>query len=210
MGVERSEFLPLAAAALVVGQAEPNKSSEKFVYLTFDDGPNNIYHPLILDILKHYNVKATFFLVGRNSQKFEAITKRTVDEGHVIGNHSLTHAFLPKLSPEGINNEVKTTKEILDPFYGAAGISLFRPPYGGVNKIVRAEAKDLNLKLFLWDVDPRDWSEPSTDELVDRVVSKTHDGADILLHSNHLSTVKALPKIIEKLKDLGYTFKQLK
>ncbi len=196
-------------ASIYAIAADTPTDGEKYVYLTFDDGPNDIYHPLILDILKQYNVKATFFLVGQNAQKYSEITKRTVTEGHVIGDHSLTHAFLPKLQSGDILKEIKTTKEILKPFNGDLDISLFRPPYGGVNPNVKKDAANLGLKLVLWSVDPRDWSEPEVSDLVNRVVSNTRNGSDILLHSNHSVTVKALPKIIEQLQTQGYSFRLL-
>lgn len=177
----------------------------KTVYLTFDDGPNNIYHPLILDILKNYNIRATFFLIGNNTLRNPDVAKRTDAEGHIIANHSLTHPFLPNLSPQQITYELSQTDIVLKPVYNQ-NISLFRPPYGGVNLYVRDISKQLGLKLMLWDVDPRDWTEPDTNELVRRVVDNVQDGSDVLLHSNHLSTVKALPKIIETLKSRGYSF----
>ena len=191
----------------VLGANDPQ--GEKFVYLTFDDGPNSIYHPLILNILKAENIKATFFLVGQNTQKDSEIAKRTKAEGHVIGNHSFTHSFLPNLSKDAILKEIQITNDILKPFNNNQTIDLFRPPYGGVNPNVQNDSQQLNLKLTLWDVDPKDWSEPTTDELVRRVVSATKNGSNILLHSNHLATVKALPKIIQTLKSQGYSFKTL-
>lgn len=181
----------------------------KVVYLTFDDGPNSIYHPMILDILKTYNIKATFFLVGQNASRDSDIAKRTYAEGHKIGNHSLTHTFLPNLASPGILKELKTTDDILKPFNNNQDIAFFRPPYGGINLYVKQNAENLHLKMFLWDVDPRDWSEPDTQELVNRVVNNTYPGANILMHSNHLATVKALPKIIEALKNQGYSFETL-
>lgn len=181
-------------------------NSQKVVYLTFDDGPNNIYHPLILDILKTYDVRATFFLVGANTQHDLDIAKRTIREGHKIGNHSLTHPFLPNLTSQGITNELTQTSSILKSVNNNQNISLFRPPYGGVNLYVKSISNQLGLKLVLWDVDPRDWTEPGADELIRRVVSNVQNGSDILLHSNHLSTVKALPEIIEALKNKGYSF----
>lgn len=181
----------------------------KVAYLTFDDGPNSIYHPLILDILKQYNVPATFFLVGQNAGRDKDIAQRTTNEGHKVGNHSLTHSFLPNLSQTTIIKELQTTKDILKPLYNNQEIKMFRPPYGGVNGFVTKASQDLGMTLFLWDVDPRDWSEPTPDELVRRVISATNNGSDILLHSNHLATVKALPKIIEELQQKGYTFKTL-
>lgn len=181
----------------------------KIAYLTFDDGPNSIYHPMILDILKSYNIKATFFLVGQNAQRDLEIAKRTYAEGHAVGNHSLTHSFLPKLTSNAILKELRTTGDILKPLGSNQDVSFFRPPYGGVNLAVKQMSENLHLKMFLWDVDPRDWSDPETGELVNRVVSNTHPGADILLHSNHLATVRALPKIIEALKGQGYAFDTL-
>ena len=187
----------------------PSKTNTKAVYLTFDDGPNAVYHPLILDILKNYNIKATFFLVGNNTIKYSDIAKRTLAEGHKIGNHSLTHAFLPKLPQKEILKEIQQTENILKPINNDHDIILFRPPYGGVNENVKTIAKNESLKLTLWSVDPRDWSEPTVDDLVNRVVSHTQSGSDILLHSNHLVTVKALPKIIDSLQTQGYTFELL-
>jgi peptidoglycan/xylan/chitin deacetylase (PgdA/CDA1 family) len=178
----------------------------KVAYLTFDDGPNAIYHPFILDILKQYDVKATFFLVGQNVEAYPAVSKRTVAEGHAVGNHSLTHAFLPALSQKEVQNEINLTDKILKSTLNISSIKIFRPPYGGINPEIRALAKNNNLQVYLWDVDPRDWSEPTTDELVNRVINFTHNGSDILLHSNHSSTVKALPRIIERLRAEGYTF----
>lgn len=184
-------------------------AGEKRVYLTFDDGPNSIYHPMILDILKAENVKATFFLVGQNAVKDDPVARRTVAEEHIIGNHSNTHSFLPKLSAKNVFDELTTANKILKPINHGKDVTLFRPPYGGVNLSVKQYADNLGLKLYLWDVDPRDWSEPSVDELVRRVVGHIHPGADVLLHSNHLVTVQALPKIIETLKKAGYSFDQL-
>lgn len=195
-----------AFAAIDTPQAT---TTSKFVYLTFDDGPNAVYHPLILDILKKYDIQATFFLVGENAKKFPEITDRTVAEGHKIGNHSLTHAFLPRLPIKKIAKEIQATTDILQSFYGKQLLGLFRPPYGGVNSAVKTNARSRKLKLILWSVDPRDWSEPATDELVERVVSHVHNGSNILLHSNHLATVKALPKIIERLESEGFAFKIL-
>ncbi len=183
-------------------------SAEKVVYLTFDDGPNIIYHPLVLDILKEKGVRATFYLVGSNSKLYPSTTKRTVDEGHVVGDHSLTHAYLAKLLPNQIYDEIKTTQDILNGFLDLnKKITLFRPPYGGTNAVVEKDATNLGLKQELWTVDPKDWSDPSTDELVNRVVNNVSNGSVVLLHSNHFSTVKALPIIIDKLRAKGYQFK---
>lgn len=192
-------------ARKVLGQS--TNTTEKVVYLTFDDGPNIVYHPMILDILKEKGVKATFYLVGSNTKLYAPTTKRTIQEGHVVGNHSLTHAYLAKLLPNQIYDEIKTTRDILDSLLSPGRITLFRPPYGGTNALVEKYAVSFGLKEMLWTVDPKDWSEPTTSELINRVVQKVQNGSVVLLHSNHFSTVKALPSIIDILRENGYQFK---
>jgi len=182
------------------------KNGQKSIYLTFDDGPNIVYQPLLLDILKEKGVKGTFYFVGSNSKLYPSTTKRTIREGHAVADHSLTHAFLPKLLPNQIYDEMKTTKDILNSFLQPNKITLFRPPYGGINDYVRKYANDLGLAVNYWTVDPRDWSEPTTDLLVQRATDNLKDGDIILLHSNHFSTVKALPLIIDKLQQQGFQF----
>lgn len=183
-------------------------NSPEVVYLTFDDGPNLIYHPLVLDILKEKGVHATFYLVGSNSKLYASMAKRTINEGHIIGDHSLTHAYLAKLLPNQIIDEIKTTQDILNGL-GQPGkkITLFRPPYGGTNKLVESDATMLGLKQMLWTVDPKDWSEPSTNELVNRIINNVQNGSVVLMHSNHFATIKALPLIIDKLRTKGYEFR---
>lgn len=181
----------------------------KIAYLTFDDGTNDLYHPMILDILKQYGVKATFFLIGSNVQRSSLIAQRTVAEGHIIGDHSLTHPFLPNLYPKSILNELQATKNILTSINNNQPITLFRPPYGGTNRTVLLDATLLGMKQILWDVDPQDWTEPSVDTLINRVVSHTRPGSIILLHSNHTTTVRALPGIIKSLEAGGYSFQSL-
>ncbi len=194
----------LRRSSQVLGASTGN--GQKTIYLTFDDGPNIVYHPMVLDILKDKGVKSTFYLVGSNSKLYANTTERTIREGHAIGDHSLTHAFLPKLLPNQILDEIKSTRDILNSFLKGSKITVFRPPYGGTNAYVAKDATEAGLKTEFWTVDPRDWSEPSTDELVNRVVGSAKDGAVVLLHSNHFSTVKALPIIIDKLKQQGYQF----
>lgn len=184
-------------------------SGPKIAYLTFDDGTNNIYHPMILDILRQFNVRATFFLIGQNAQKSPEIVQRTVSDGNVIGDHTLSHPFLPSLSANNILTELKGGQTILAPFNSNHQITLFRPPFGGTNKIVAQDSTLLGMKQILWDVDPRDWSEPPVGDLVNRVVNHTFPGAIILMHSNHITTVRALPIIIQSLESKGYSFQTI-
>lgn len=181
----------------------------KVAYLTFDDGTNNIYHPMILDILKQYNIKATFFLIGANAQRSPQMVHRTIAEGHVIGDHTLTHSFLPSLSAANILTELKGGKESLTSLNNNQPVTLFRPPYGGTNRFVSQDSSLLGMKQVLWDVDSQDWIEPPINVLINRVISHIHPGAIILMHSNHITTVRALPRIIQSLQTQGYTFQTL-
>lgn len=183
-------------------------AGSKVVYLTFDDGPDPIYHPLILDILKSQGVPATFFLIGQNAQKFPDLVKKTLTAGS-INNHSLTHVFLPNISNSGTIAELTNTNNILRPLNGNAPIRLFRPPYGGTSAAIVSDALYLGMNQILWSVDPRDWSEPETSVLVHRVVSQTTNGSIILMHSNHRATVTALPQILTELKSRGFEFRLL-
>ncbi len=184
-------------------------SANKTIYLTFDDGPDPTYHPLIVDILKNYGVKATFFLIGRNAQKYPDLVGKTLADGNSINNHSFTHAFLPNLSANSILEELKDTSRLLYPMNHNQPVRLFRPPYGGTNYYVEKDANFLGMREVLWSVDPRDWSEPETNDLVQRVVGNTVNGSIILMHSNHLATVRALPQILTSLKAKGFEFQLL-
>lgn len=181
----------------------------KVVYLTFDDGPDPIYHPLIVDILKSQGVPATFFLIGQNAQKFPDLVKKTLAAGNSINNHSLTHAFLPNLSNTSILAELSNTNGILRPLNANSPIRLFRPPFGGTSPTIANDAARLGMSQILWSIDPRDWSEPETSVLVGRVVSQTTNGSIVLMHSNHRATVTALPQILSELKSRGFEFRLL-
>ena len=173
------------------------------VYLTFDDGPG-YYTEQILDILKRYNVHATFYVVGRNVPGNASTMQRIHREGHTIGNHSYNHADLSRLTSAQILQELSSTQLAVQQ---ASGITptAFRPPYGAVNSTVRQVASSLGLSIDLWNVDPDDWLQPGTNEIVRRVLSHDRAGSVVLLHILHAQTVDALPAIIEGIRMQGYT-----
>lgn len=189
-------------------------SAQKKIALTFDDGPQDAYTPQILDILKEYQVRATFFLIGKNVEVFPALAKRIVQEGHVIGNHTYTHSDLRLQTKNQIKQQMKKTeKAILD----ATDVKpyLFRPPYGTDNNLVLLEAESLGYVIIKWSVSGLNGRHDAPSEkIVKRVVDNTQNGSIILLHDgNRLSNktdrsqiVKALPIIIETLKEKGYQF----
>lgn len=187
-------------------QSDPNKK----VALTFDDGPDSKYTPKILDILKENKVKATFFLVGKNAEKYPDIVKRIVKEGHTLGNHSWDHSKLTELTSEQISEEIAKTDRVLKSVTGHVP-TLFRAPYGAVNKKVEADVAASGHKLASWSVDTRDWDGTSVAGIMEYVKKQTKPGGIVLQHSaggknsNLDNTVEALPELIDYLRQNGYT-----
>jgi peptidoglycan-N-acetylglucosamine deacetylase len=198
---------PAAAAAAPVMPALPTK----YVVLTFDDGPDVVYTPQILDILKQYDAKATFFEVGKNVTKHPELSKRIHDAGHSVENHTWSHADLRKLGAAAFRQEVASTDQAIRAATGSTPACL-RPPYGGMNPVVTQRAKALGKDLVVWTVDSRDWTKPGAPAIVQRVLKSVHNGSVILMHDgggNRTQTVAALPKILQTLKAQGYGFRTL-
>ncbi|MGF7036025.1 peptidoglycan/xylan/chitin deacetylase (PgdA/CDA1 family) [Paenibacillus mucilaginosus] len=178
--------------------------------LTFDDGPDSRYTPLILDILKAHNVKATFFVVGRQAEKHPEVLRRIAEEGHLIGNHSWDHANLSKLSEAQILADIAAGDEAVRKITGTAPVP-FRAPYGAVSPAVRRALETLGRPLVGWTVDTRDWAGTPAEEIRDCVTRGLQPGGIVLMHSfggrsgSLGNTVEALPSIIEALQGDGYT-----
>jgi len=189
----------------------------KQVVLTFDDGPDPKYTPEILDILKQFDVKADFFIVGENAEEYPDIIKRMYSEGHEVGNHTFTHPNIAYTSPLRTKLELNTTQRLIQEITGHSTV-LFRPPYEAdaepylaseILPILRAQK--MNYIMVGEKVDPEDWTQPATNELVKRVLTPIYNGEGnvILLHDaggDRTHTVEALPMIIKDLKEHGYRF----
>lgn len=183
-----------------------------FVAITFDDGPDPLYTPAILDILAAYNVKATFFMVGRHVEKYPEIARRIVEEGHDIGNHTHTHRSLVPLDPKKVYEEIVRCEEII---LGACGRRpyLFRPPRGIYSQVVRDIAHAREYTLVLWSVSSQDWREISSREVTARILERVTGGDILLFHDSgnlisaqggyRYNTVRALPKILAGLEKKG-------
>ena len=183
----------------------------KYVVLTFDDGPDATYTPMVLDILAKYDAKATFFEVGQNVRKHPELTKRVHEAGHSVQNHTWTHADLRLLGAAAFRQQITSTDQAIRAQIGSTPACL-RPPYGGVNPAVRQRAKALGKDLVVWTVDSRDWTKPGTAAIVQRVLKNVHSGSVILMHDgggNRTQTVAALPTILKTLKAQGYGFRVL-
>src|SRR5213595_2492011 len=187
---------------------------EHQVAISFDDGPDPRWTPKILDILKGANVKAAFFLVGANAERYPKLVRRIVDDGHEIGNHTYYHPNLALCWPEHIRLELNATQLLLDTITGRA-TTLFRPPYASdtgptqLSELAPLKiAEDLNYLVVLENIDPQDWAKPGADIILRRIKQQRHDGSVILLHDaggDRSQTVEALPRILDWLHTRGDT-----
>lgn len=184
------------------GEMKETAAEKKPIALTFDDGPSGPWTPALLDGLKKRDVKATFFLIGKNAKKYPELVKRMYAEGHLIGNHTYSHVQLDKVSWNEAKKEVEKTDAIIYEITGAH-TGFTRPPYG----LWRKELEEkLNVLPVMWNIDPLDWETENTEEIVRKVVTEAEEGAIILLHDCYEASVKAALQIVDTLQDDGYRF----
>ncbi len=181
------------------------------IALTFDDGPDLKYTPQVLDVLRDYQVPATFFLIGNRAERFPNVVGRILAEGHVIGNHSWSHPDLRRVSKDRLISEIRRTEEVLENITGRK-TALIRPPYGAVTAPVLEQMKEMNYKVINWSVDSVDWRDQSADQILINTLPDVRGGGILLFHStggegqSMAATVEVLPELIETLKMLGYSF----
>jgi peptidoglycan/xylan/chitin deacetylase (PgdA/CDA1 family) len=179
--------------------------NERNVYLTFDDGPHPVITPVILDILKEYHVKATFFCIGKNVEEHPTIFQRILDEGHTTGNHSYSHRSGWKLPIDEYVKDVNKAAEFITS-------PLFRPPYGRITPFQIKVLKG-RYKIIMWDVLSKDYDLTVSDEEVIRnVTSNVSAGSIIIMHDNDKTVTRMqkilVPVIVELIAD-GWNFKLL-
>lgn len=181
------------------------------IALTFDDGPNPAYTPLVLSVLAHYGIHATFFCVGEQVQAYPGLVRQEIQQGNAVENHSWNHANLTTLPPNLIRKQLQSTSTEIQQVTGITP-ALFRPPYGSTNAGVNNTARELGLTQVLWSVDTKDWQQPGVSQIVSRVLTQAKSGDTILMHDgggNRLETVQALSLIIGGLHQRGFTFSVL-
>jgi peptidoglycan/xylan/chitin deacetylase (PgdA/CDA1 family) len=166
------------------------------IFLTFDDGPNE-YTLKILEILKNFDAKATFFVCGKNLEKFPEIAKKIIKDGHIIGNHTYSHS-INFLFPWNFKKEIGKTTQIIQKITGKR-TEIFRPPFGFLTPWLKSELLKNDYKIILWDIDSKDW-KGSFDE---KVFKKIKPNSIILFHDT-LQTSLSLSKILATLKKEGY------
>ncbi len=176
---------------------------EKKVAISFDAAWGADYTEDLLAILKKYDVKTTFFLVGFWVDKYPDMVKRIDEEGHEIGNHSSKHPHMSQLSKERIIAELTNTSEKIEAITNKK-VTLFRPPFGDYNNRLIETSRELGIQVIQWDVDSLDYKDYGKDAIVKRVLSKVKNGSIVLFHNNATYTKDALPIILENLQQEGY------
>ena len=184
---------------------------EKLIALTFDDGPHPQYTEEILDILKEYDAKATFFVLGKFAELYPEIIKRQSREGHEIGNHTYSHIDIKKSTKDKLLDEYEKTQNIIAKLTDNKP-KLFRPPYGSFNNNTIDIVEMDNSIIVLWSShqDSKDWSNPDVKKIVNSTLSNVKNGDIILFHDyvyyEKSNTVEALKEILPELKNRGYKF----
>lgn len=190
----------------------PNK--EKKVYLTFDDGPTPEVTEWALNVLKAHNIKATFFCIGNNIEKYPDIFQKVIDGGHAIGNHTYNH--LNGWNTDNntyFDNIAAAEKSIMDRLPSFLQNKLFRPPYGKIKASQSAEVRKQGYKIIMWDVLSADFDQAITQEkCLNNVIENTCEGSIIIFHDSvkaYTNLSYALPKAIEYLKNKGFIFDKI-
>ena len=184
-------------------------SHEKVLALTYDDGPNPPYTDSLLDILRKFDAKATFFTVGENVENNVGTARRMISEGHELGNHSYSHKRLVGTRLETIRSEIQKADDVLSGL-GIRSNILFRAPYGLKRIRLPWELARRQKTNVLWNVDPKDYQSLNSEEIASFVISNVKPGSIVLFHDgggDRTQTVAATEIVIQQLQHEGYQFK---
>ncbi len=180
------------------------KTAEKFMALTFDDGPNVHYTPQVLELLAQYKAPATFFIIGKNIKGNESILKKIDAEGHIIGNHSYSHSYwIDFKCVRGFKEELNQTTEIVYQLLGKK-MRLFRPPYGVITPSLIGASKLLNYFIIGWNIRSFDTTKDSVQIITQRIEKKIKPGAIILLHDTTDKIIQVLEQTLIYTKENDY------
>lgn len=181
---------------------------EPAIYLSFDDGPDPEHTPRVLDLLKQHEVKASFFLIGNMVQRHPDVVRRIVDEGHSIGNHSMTHPHLPGLSARDQLADIAAADGAMRAFNGRPR-QLFRPPNGRATLTTIVSSVVCRRPLVLWNVDSKDYTLDG-EQVIARLQKMNLRGGDILLfHDDGGTAIRALEALLPHWRQAGYSFAAL-
>ena len=182
--------------------------NDKIIYLSFDDGPHPVITPFVLDELKKYNAKASFFCIGKNVLAYPDVYKRIIDEGHATGNHSFNHLNGWKNDDSKYLNDIADAQKYIDS-------NLYRPPYGRIKRsqLRKLSSIGFNLKTIMWTVLSGDFDEKlSAEKCLENVLSKTESGSIVVFHDSEKANIRmryALTGSLKYFSGRGYRFEKI-
>lgn len=189
------------------------KDTEKVVYVTFDAGYEAGYIDKILEALKKHNVKATFFVVGTLIKSDPEVIQKITDAGHIIGNHTMTHPNMSKISTlDSFKSELEQVEVLYEQTTGKKMSKYYRPPQGIFSSMNLEMANSLGYKTIFWSLAYVDWnknSQPTKEEAFKKILPRLHNGTILLLHSTSKTNADILDELLTKIEQEGYTFKSL-
>lgn len=179
----------------------------RVIYLTFDDGPDPRWTPEVLGVLRQYDARGTFFMIGQSAAQHPALIRQVRSAGHKVGDHSWSHQHLPKMTPDAMKAQMRRSTSAI-----GGEVKCVRPPYGDVNASVKQTIHASGRHVSLWDVDTLDWTKPGANSIANTAISGAHPGAVILMHDGggeRSQTVAALKTVLNTLSQRGYRFESL-
>ena len=188
-------------------------TTQKVLYLTFDAGYENGQTEKILDVLKKHGVKATFFLVGNYIERNPDLVRRMVAEGHIVGNHTMHHPDMSKISSkEAFAKELEALEVLYKETVGSDMPKYYRPPQGVYSEENLKMAQQLGYKTVFWSLAYADWDnnkQPTRQQALDKLLPRTHNGAVILLHSTSKTNGEVLDELLTRWEEMGYEFRSI-
>ena len=177
-----------------------------YAAMTFDDGPHATQTPRLLDMLASWQIKATFFLIGKNAASHPGIVRRIVAEGHEVANHSWSHPALGKMGDAAVREELRRAHDAIASACGVPPI-VFRPPYGSITASQKQWiAGEFGYPTILWSVDPNDWKDRNASVVSSRILANSRPGSIILAHDIHATSVSAMPSTLPVMARRGMRF----
>lgn len=194
--------------AMLLADVRPHPARPRLIALTFDDGPYAVESPLLVEQLRALRVPATFLLIGRDAEQFPGLARAVSGGGDEVENHTYSHPDLDRLSPAGVQGELREGAAAL------ASIDLhqpsirmrMRPPHGRYTLATVLAAQRAGYAVVLWTDDPGDWRTLTPQAIVAHVMSRATAPEILLLHSGKLATIEALPEIVARFRAAGYRF----
>ena len=184
---------------------------KKYLYLTFDEGYEAGYTPQILQTLKENEVKGAFFITAHFVNTQSELVKQMIDEGHIVGNHTVNHKSMPDLTEEQIRTEIMDLHHTIYEKFGYE-MKYIRPPKGEFSERTLKYTNTLGYKTVMWSFAYEDWNEnkqPDEADSKEKIIKNLHNGEIILLHGNSKTNTNILDSIIKEAKDMGYEFRSL-